>query len=492
MDETCIGKLPRFQLIDRTQIFLRTTDVESLIAEDHPVRAIWMFLDRLDLSRFSEEQRAVEGSVGRSAISPQLLLSIWIYSYARGVSSARQISREMEHEPGLQWLAGMEVVNHHTLSDFRVVHGSALQNLMEQVLGVLFSEGLVGLERVTQDGTKIRAQASKRSFLDRKHLQQCLDLAKHHIARVDAENIDQLSQHQEAARCRVQRERETKLQSALQSLNTIEQLKKHSDVKPAHVSISDPDARFMRQGDGAIAPSYNIQFTTDTTQGLVVGVAVSQASNDAKELPLAMDRFQQQYGSYPAQVVADGDFTNHESVIAMHKRDIEFFGSFGERRLRRPKAKGGGVYRAELFTHDAKADQMICPENKRLRFQYFDRQPGRTIRVYIARKEECHVCPSRQACCGQSELKQTGRKITVPEDQVPIRTFDERMSTAHAKQIYRQRARVAEFPHAWIKSKCGLRQFRCRTRSKVACEVLFAALTYNLQRYMKLSSFINR
>ena len=103
-----------------------------------------------------------------------------------------------------------------------------------------------------------------------------------------------------------------------------------------------------------------------------------------------MDRFQEQYGSYPAQVV------------------------------------------------DAQADQMICPENKRLRFQYFDHQPGRTIRVYIARKEECHVCPSRQACCGQSELKQTGRKITVSEDQVPIRTFDARMNTAHAKRIYRQ------------------------------------------------------
>jgi hypothetical protein len=80
---------------------------------------------------------------------PAVTIVDLIYSYARGVSSARQISREMEHEPGLQWLAGMEVVNHHTLSDFRVVHGSALQNLMEQVLGVLFSEGLVGLERVT-------------------------------------------------------------------------------------------------------------------------------------------------------------------------------------------------------------------------------------------------------------------------------------------------------------------------------------------------------
>src|SRR5260370_815166 len=73
-------------------------------------------------------------------MSPYLPLSIWIHSYARGVSRARQSRREMEHEPGLQWLAGMEVVNHHTLSDFRVAHGSALQNLMEQVLGVLFSQ----------------------------------------------------------------------------------------------------------------------------------------------------------------------------------------------------------------------------------------------------------------------------------------------------------------------------------------------------------------
>ena len=89
-----------------------------------------------------------------------------------------------------------------------------------------------------------------------------------------------------------------------------------------------------------------------------------------------MDRFQEQCGLYPAQVIADGDFTNHHSVIAMHERGIEFFGSFGERRLRRPKAKGGGVYHAELFTHDAVTDQMICPENKRLRFQVL-RPPAR-------------------------------------------------------------------------------------------------------------------
>src|SRR6266550_2957983 len=164
MKETCISKLPRFQAIDRTQIFLRSTDVESLIVEDHPARSIWIFLSRLDLSKFSEEQRAVEGDVGRSAISPHLLLSIWIYSYARGVSSARQISREMEHEPGLQWLAGMEVVNHHTLSDFRVAHGSALQNLMEQVLGVLFAEGLVGLNVLRKTAPKFARRLPNEAF----------------------------------------------------------------------------------------------------------------------------------------------------------------------------------------------------------------------------------------------------------------------------------------------------------------------------------------
>ena len=79
MNDTCVGKLPRFQAIDRAQIFLRTTDVESLISEDHSARAIWMLLGRMDLSRFYEGQRAIEGNAGRSAISPHLLLSIWIY-----------------------------------------------------------------------------------------------------------------------------------------------------------------------------------------------------------------------------------------------------------------------------------------------------------------------------------------------------------------------------------------------------------------------------
>jgi transposase len=478
----------RFEVVDRTQMFFRATDVESLIPTDHPARAIWCFLERVDLGAFSKDQKAVEYHPGRPAVSPQVLLSIWIYSYSRGMTSARQISREMEYEPGLQWLSGMTSVNHHTLSDFRVNHEAALQDFMGQVLGVLFAEGLVRLERVTQDGTKIRAQASRRSFGDRTHLQRCLAQAKRHVQRVsEAAETDVLSRRHEAARCRAERDREVRINSALASLASLEAQRKYKASKPTSTSITDCDARFMRQGDGAIAPSYNVQFTTDSAAGLLVGVAVSQARNDANELTPAMDRLHARHGAYPTQVLADGDFTNHDSVIAMHERGIAFFGSFHSRRLREPAGKGA-TYGAERFFYDSQRDQILCPEGKHLRFQYIDDKPGRAIRVYVARKEDCHVCPARRACTGDSMLKQTGRKVTVSNDKLPIRLFDERMRSNEGKVAYRSRAQIAEFPHAWIKSKFGLRQFRCRTLVKVGCEVMLAALTYNLKRYFQLRS----
>ena len=108
------------------------------------------------MTRYAEQVRAVEGSAGRPALDPRLLVSLWIYSYSRGVSSARAIERLCEHDPAYQWLTGMERVSAHTLSDFRVDHADALRDLSVQVLGLLSAEGLITLERVMQDGTRIR------------------------------------------------------------------------------------------------------------------------------------------------------------------------------------------------------------------------------------------------------------------------------------------------------------------------------------------------
>ena len=149
---------------DRRQLSWTMLDVERLVDEDHPVRAIWELAGRLDLSRFSAAIGSLEGAAGRPAYDPRLLISLWIYAYSRGIGSAREVERRCEHDPAFRWLTGLLVINHHTLSDFRLEHRAALDSLFTQVLGVLERRGFGSLKTVMHDGTKIAAHAGRGSF----------------------------------------------------------------------------------------------------------------------------------------------------------------------------------------------------------------------------------------------------------------------------------------------------------------------------------------
>jgi transposase len=147
----------RVKPVDRSQLTWQMLDVERLIEPDHPARAIWELVGRVKLDGFYAPIEAVEGSAGRTPWDPRLLVSLWIYAYSRGISSAREMARRCTYEPAFQWLCGLGEINHHTLSDFRVDHDASLRELFVEVLGVLSSEGLVSLERVMHDGTRIKA-----------------------------------------------------------------------------------------------------------------------------------------------------------------------------------------------------------------------------------------------------------------------------------------------------------------------------------------------
>src|SRR6202162_1650700 len=154
----------KLRQVNRDQLTMATIDVEHWSDEQHAARGIWEVTEGLDLSRYEAAIRTRQGEVGRAAWPPQLMIAVWLYGYSRGVTSARELERQMEYEPGLMWLAGMEVINHHTLSDFRIEHGEALTDLFAQMLVVLSDAGLVNLRLVAHDGTKIRAQAGVDSF----------------------------------------------------------------------------------------------------------------------------------------------------------------------------------------------------------------------------------------------------------------------------------------------------------------------------------------
>ena len=99
--------IPRLASVDRRQLVLRTVDVEKPIDDDHSARSIWELVGRLDLSLYHAEIEAVEGHAGRDHIDPQLLISVWLYAYSRGISSAHEFARQCEVEPGFRWLCGL-------------------------------------------------------------------------------------------------------------------------------------------------------------------------------------------------------------------------------------------------------------------------------------------------------------------------------------------------------------------------------------------------
>ncbi len=476
----------RVKTINRNQMLLRPTDVEALVEAGHPVRAIWELTGGLDLKGYYEEIEAMEGTAGRPAMDPRLMIALWVYAYSEGVSSARQISRLCEFHPAYQWLTGLEPVNHHTLSDFRVRHQGALRELFVQVLGVLSSARLITLERVMHDGTKVKACASGKSFRREKRVTAHLRMARDHVAALEQLSEEELGARLVKARQRAAREKQERLESALEELEKIRACKEGAGAKEeARVSMSDPEARIMKQPDGGYAPSYNVQISTDATAGIIVGVGVIQSGSDQGQLVEAIERVKESTGAEPKQVVVDGGFTTGETIVAMSDLGIDLIGVVPEKnQAAAGRFEQRGIapeYRPELFTYEAAQDGYLCPAGKVLKYHGKQERGGRLRFIY--QSSDCATCAHRPQCCPTAKH---GRSIIRTELAPAVAQYESKMGTEEAKKILRQRAPIAEFANAWLKSKNGLRQFRVRGLCKALSETLWVCLTYNIQQWIRL------
>ena len=479
--------------IDRGQSVMRLVVVEELVGPDHKVRAIWDLTGELDLSQWVDNIRSREGSAGRPAWDPRLLLSVWVYAYSEQVTSAREIEKTMPYEPGLMWLSGLGEVNYHTLSDFRSEHPEKLKELLAQLLGLLSAEGLVKLECVAHDGTKVRTQAGSDSFRREKTLNN--EIAK---ARRMVEELDRAEQsgaapdaRREAARKRAARER---LETMKQAAKEIEAIRANKDTAEeeaaARVSLTEPEARVMKHGDGALAPSYNVQISTDSENKIVVGVHLTQSSSDSGSLKPAMDEIKAGLGQYPRQAVADGGFTNQKSIVEMKEEKIDFYGSLAspaDRQKAAMKAAGIDVAFAPnqfVVLEEKKAIQ--CPAGKKLDYVGQSRKNGNLYYQYRAQGSDCGSCEFRKQCCPKNAEK--GRMVGLRmSENADVAEFREKMKGEEAKAIYKKRGEVAEFPNSWIKEKLGVRKFRLRGMVKATTEAMWAVLTYNVMQWKRLS-----
>ena len=245
----------------------------------------------------------------------------------------------------------------------------------------------------------------------------------------------------------------------------------------------------MKQSDGGYAPSYNVQLSTEASHRIIVGAGVSQSGSDYGQLIGAVAQVEANLGKKPTQMVVDGGFTTRENIMSMAQQGIDFFGSLAEvnQRIAGQKGKRGVTeeFYTDKFIYDAQQDIFRCPAGEILRLKGRDFRLGVTFHQYRAPTGRCRLCPFQSKCCTGN--LHHGRSVIRTERAPAMQQFAEKMQTEAAKAIYRQRGAVAEFPNAWIKEKLGLKQFRLRGLIKVRLEVLWAALTYNIQQWIRLS-----
>jgi len=309
---------PRVLTADRRQLQWRTCDLEATLPPEHPARAIWSALEKLDLSRFYEPIAARGSEPGRPAIDPRILVALWLHATSQGVGSAREVARRCETDDAYRWICGGVSVNHHTLSDFRVDHPEALDELMTQVLAVLAHAGLVELRRTAQDGMRVRASAGAASFRREKSLQACLEAAREQVkqAKREADQPDvQRTARERAAAEHAARQREERVTRALAELPRVRAAKETDKAREqARVSTTDPEARVMKMGDGGFRPAYNVQLATDTESRVIVGVDVTNSGSDAGQMPPMLDDIEERTGRKPDEHLVDGGFTKLEAI----------------------------------------------------------------------------------------------------------------------------------------------------------------------------------
>ena len=307
---------PRVLRANRAQLFLRPSDLESLLAQDHPARAVWDFVTGLDLSPLYAEIRSVEGQAGRPAIDPAILLALWVYATVEGEGSARGLERLCEQHDAYRWIAGGVRVSYRTLSEFRVAHEAVLDALLTQSVAQLMEVGLVRLNRVAQDGMRVRASAGAASYRRRKRLRECLREAEKQVTALRRELDDDpgaSSRREQAARERAAKDRLARVKQALTQLE--EDAREHPEqAETRRVSTTDPEARVMKMADGGFRPAYNVQLATDAPSQVVVGVEVCAEGTDSHQLEPMLDQIETRYGQGAEEVLVDGGYAGHANL----------------------------------------------------------------------------------------------------------------------------------------------------------------------------------
>jgi transposase len=416
----------RVRTVERHQVAWKAECVDDLLPPGHMARVIWEVSGALDLSAFYESIKARAGVVGRDSTDPRMMMALWLYATVRGIGSARELDRLCRESRPYQWLCGGVSVNYHLLSDFRLEHAEALDQLFTQTISVLVKKGLVKVKRITQDGVRVRASAGASSFRRGWTLAKLQEEAAEHVKRLrelleDPEKSAGLSAKQKKAKERAARERLERIEQARILIPKLQERQKRSarrlskkqqkeQQKEPRVSTTDAEISRMKMSNGGFNPAVNVQLAADPESRAIVGVDVTSEGVDYEQSEPMRKQVEDRTGQKVQEHLYDGGYVKIDSIEQAQEQGVRIFAP--------PKPARNKEKHGDEFTPRA-------------------------------------------------------------SDSEAIKQWRLRMGSDQGKEIYKQRASTSETINAQMR-RSGLTQLTVRGLQKARCIALWAALAYDL------------
>ncbi len=420
------------------QELLLPPSLREWLPEHHLVYFVSDVVDQLDLSAmyavYEKEKR------GQPPYDPRLMTKLLVYGYCTGVFSSRRIQKRLQEDIPFKVLAAGNEPDFRTISDFRKIHIETLQNLFEQVLAMALECGAIKLGRISLDGTKLKANASKHKAMSyarmqekqqqlREEVKQLLDQA----AAADEQEDGQYGSQRGDELPEELRRRESRLAKIKQAKKVVEQRARDKAVEEGksaeeaklaqpedkdQYNFTDPESRIMKSGDGFVQ-GYNAQAAVEPELLLIVGQSVTEATNDKKQLKPMVELIEQQSGQRPEGILADSGYCSEENLKHLESTD----------------------------------------------------QPERKIEGFIATGKQKH-----------GEHRLPAKRGPLPKDATKVDRMKRKLQTKVGRAVYAARKCVVEPVFGQIKQARGFRQFLLRGKKKVKGEWALLCLTHNVLR----------
>jgi transposase len=420
------------------QELLLPPSLREWLPENHLVYFVSEVVDQLDLSAihavYEKEKR------GQPPYDPRLMTKLLVYGYCTGVFSSRRIQKRLREDIPFKVLAAGNEPDFRTVSEFRKIHIETLQNLFEQVLAMALECGAIKLGRVSLDGTKLKANASKHKAMSYGRMKEKQQQLKEEVQQLleQAEAADKDEDHQYGGKRgdelpeELQR-RETRLAKIKEAKKVVEQRardkateegKSAEEAKRAkpddkdQYNFTDPESRIMQGGDGFVQ-GYNAQAVVEPELLLIVGQSVTEAANDKKQLKPMVELIEQQSGQRPEAILADNGYCSEENLEHLESAD----------------------------------------------------EPERKIDGFIATGKQKH-----------GEHRLPAKPGPLPKGATRVDRMKRKLQTKVGKAVYAARKCVVEPVFGQIKQARGFRQFLLRGKEKVKGEWALLCLTHNVLR----------